>query len=92
MAAGLITFDGSTERFSQAMLDFLGKHKVYSIAPGELAQFAYDVTVEHKDTQIELRTDEYDVAAFLKILIDHGARVELYSAHEYPQPKGTSAS
>ncbi|EUA59807.1 hypothetical protein I550_2955 [Mycobacterium intracellulare 1956] len=31
-----------------------------------------------------ITTDESDVQALLKVLLDGGARVEVYSAHDYP--------
>src|SRR5437879_4441686 len=82
--AGLIGFGGSTDRFSDGMLDFLGKLRIHSIGPAELEQFTYDVTIDAKGAQLAIRTDESDVSAFLKILLECGGRVEVYSAHNYP--------
>ena len=55
------------------------------LRPAELEQFAYDVTVEVEDSQIVVTTDEIDVSAFLTVLIEKGARVEVYSAYAYPE-------
>lgn len=70
--------------FSDAALDFLKTVKFYSVRPAELAQFRYDINSERKNDQIVITTDELEVSAFLKLLIDKGARVEMYSAHDYP--------
>jgi hypothetical protein len=86
--AGLLTVGGAEARFSDDMLDFLRQVKIYSLGPAELEQFAYDVTVEVKGDQVAVRTDEYDVSAFLKVLLDNGARIEVYSAHDYPETRG----
>lgn len=80
--AGLV--GEGTEHFSDGMLDLLTNVKVHTLRPTELEQFTYDVNVEIKGSQIVLTTDEVDVSAFLKVLIDMGARVEVYSAHDYP--------
>lgn len=72
------------ESYSDAALDLFRKLKFYSIAPAELFQFRYDVASKQEETKIVIKTDELDVSAFLKLLIDQGARVEIYSAHEYP--------
>lgn len=72
-------------RFSEDMAEILRVSKLYSIGPAELEQFARDVTVSVNGNEVLLRTDESDVSAFLKVLIDKGARVEVYSAHEYPE-------
>jgi len=70
--------------FSDDALDFLKTVKFYSVRPAELAQFRYDIKSERKNDQIVITTDELEVSAFLKLLIDKGARVEMYSAHDYP--------
>jgi hypothetical protein len=72
------------DSFSDAALDLLRKVKFYSIRATELAQFTYDVRSEVKKDQVVITTDELDVSAFFKLLIDKGARVEVYSAHDYP--------
>lgn len=82
--AGLMEIGAHTDRFTDGMLDLLGQLKIYSLGPAELEQFAYDVTVEVESDQIMLTTDELDVLAFLKVLVDRGARIEVYSAHDYP--------
>jgi len=82
--AGLINIGGGTNRYGDAMLHLLESVKVHSVGPAELEQFIYDVRIKVKDNDIVLTTEETEVSAFLKVLIDHGARVEVYSAHDYP--------
>lgn len=76
--------DPQDRRFSDAMLDLLRASNLYSLGPAELEQFAYDANVSVEGNQIVVTTEEADVSAFLKIMIDKGARVEVYSAHDYP--------
>jgi hypothetical protein len=82
--AGLMKIGEGSDRYTDSMLDLLGKVNVHSIGPAELEQFAYDVAVELKNDQVIIETEEIDVSAFLKVLVDKGARVEVYSAHTYP--------
>ncbi len=35
--------------------------------------------------QITIDTDEIDISAFIKIFVDAGAKVEVYSKHFYPE-------
>jgi hypothetical protein len=77
--------EGRTNRYSDGMRSLLENVSVHTLAPIELEQFAYDVHVELKGETIAVTTDEVDVSAFLKVLIDNGARVEVYSAHHYPE-------
>jgi len=72
------------ERFSNGVMEILKKVEFYDVAPAELEQFRYDVSFELKGNQIVLTTDETDISAFLKLMIDKGARIEVYSAHDYP--------
>jgi hypothetical protein len=80
--AGSIQLDGDTRAFSEGMLDLLERLSVHSIAPAEMEQFAYDVNVTHEAETVTVTTDEIDVSAFLKVMIDRSARVEVYSAHD----------
>lgn len=81
---GLINWDEPSTRYSEEMLSLLSQLKVYSINPTDIKQFAFDAKIEVDDTRIRISTDEIDVQAFLKVLIDRGARVEIFSAHDYP--------
>ncbi len=70
--------------FSDAMLELLRAASVYSLGPTELEQFSYDARVRVKGNEVVVTTDEVDVSAFIKVLLDKGARIEVYSAHDYP--------
>jgi hypothetical protein len=82
--AGLMEIGGHTDRFTDRVLDLLQKVRVHIFAPGELEQFGYDFSAKLDGKKVVLTTDESDVSAFFKVLIDKGARVEVFSAHEYP--------
>lgn len=72
-------------RFSEEALRVLQECKAYNLAPAELEQFIYDVNPKLEGDRIEIHTDEPDLSAFLKLLVDYGARVEVYCAHDYPE-------
>ena len=72
-------------RYSDTMLAFLTEQKENSMGLSELEQFAYDVRVEVENDSVVLKTDETEISAFIKVLLSHGARIELYSAHDYPE-------
>ncbi len=73
-----------SERYGDTMLDLLGKLNIASIGPSELEQFAYEFHIKAQGNDLVLTTEELDVSAFLKVMVDKGARVEVYSAHNYP--------
>jgi hypothetical protein len=87
LAAGQLQVGEPPERFSDKVREFLGKNNIFSIGPAELEQFVYDVQVEHNGNTVEVSTDESDVSAFLKVLLDHKARVEVFSAHHHDKDK-----
>jgi Family of unknown function (DUF6375) len=81
---GTLALGTPPERFGKEMLDLLGRLDVTMIGLGDLEQFAYEYTVTVKGKQVVLTTEEYDIASFLKVMIAQGARIEVYSAHNYP--------
>lgn len=87
MEAGRLRPGELLDHFPDHIRDSLYEAGIHTIGPAELEQFAYDVSVTLKGEVIELRTDESDVSAFLKVLLDCSGRVEVYSAHDYPDAK-----
>ena len=81
---GTIVLGSPSERYSNEMLSLLGRLNIMSIGSLELEQFLYDVRVEVEGSNLILTTDEIDISAFLKVMLDEGARIEVYSAHNYP--------
>lgn len=80
--------DPRESRFSKATMDFMIGTKLSTIGASELEQFQYEVHVETEGNKVVLKTDESEVSGFMKLLIEKGARVEVYSAHDYPdEPK-----
>lgn len=82
--SGKIKVGEHNEHFSDSMLALLQQVKTFSMGASELEQFVYDVTVKVEKNDVVVTTDEIEISAFLKILIDRGARLEIYSAHDYP--------
>ena len=70
-------------RFSKPLRDLLMELKLHSIVPREIDQFNYDARTKLEESKIVVTTEESDFSAFLKVLIDYEARVEVYSAHTY---------
>ena len=86
-ANGNIEVGGTTSRFSDDMFTTLTELGLYTIGLQELEQFAYEVDVARSGNSVVIKTDEVDVLAYLKVLLDKGARVEVFSAHEHEMPE-----
>lgn len=74
----------SCDRFSDDVMDLLRGTNCYSLGPFELEQFLYDTHTRVEGAKIILKTEESDVSAFFKLMITNGAKIEIYSAHNYP--------
>lgn len=72
------------QRFSDELLALLGSLNIHTLGPVELAQLGYEYHLEREGNRITVKTDEADVSVFLKLYIEAGARVEVFSAHHYP--------
>lgn len=81
---GALVLGSPSERYTKEMLDLLSRRNIMSIGPRELEQFLYEVRVKVEGSKVILTTDEIDISAFLKIMFDQGARIEVYSAHTHP--------
>lgn len=81
---GLIELGHYSQRYTDGMMNVLRDAKFPTIGPSEVEQFGYDFSVEIKEDKIVITTEEADVSALFKLLIAHGAKVEVFSAHDYP--------
>jgi hypothetical protein len=77
--------EGST--YSDGVMALLSKLKIHTIGSTELQQFRYDFSLSAVGEKVIIKTDEADVAALWKVLIDRGAKVEMFSAHDHPADK-----
>ncbi len=71
-------------RFGDEVLALLKDANIYTLGPLELEQFLYDVSTRIEEDKLILTTDESEVSAFMKLMIDRGAKIEIFSAHDYP--------
>ena len=76
-------FEGA-QRFPDDAMELLRSIDFFSVAPSELGQFRYEVIPKLKGNKLVLRTDDIEISAVLKIMVQNGARVEVYSAHTFP--------
>ena len=84
--SGRLEVGNPPDSYSSEILKLLEELRFFSLHPAEIEQLAYDVGIDLESDNIVIRTDEVDVSAFLKILVAKGARVEVYSAHDHPDP------
>lgn len=76
-------------RFSREVLEALQEQQIHHLSPLEIDQFNSDYYLERDGNKITIDTDEIDISAFIKIFVDAGAKVEVYSKHFYPETPET---
>ncbi len=72
------------QRFSDEMLSLLRSLKLNTLGPADLGQLVSEHHLSREDDRITITTDEAEVSAFVKLFIEAGAKVEVFSAHDYP--------
>jgi septation ring formation regulator EzrA len=80
----MVDIDNIPNRFEEEIYDLLRKEKIYNLGPTDLEQFLYETHTKIADNKIILTTEELEVSAFMKLMINKGAKVEIFSAHDYP--------
>lgn len=71
------------ERMPDTLLDELMKLKLYEMGRSDVDIYALDHSVERRGSTIRIWTEESEVQGFLKVLIHLGARVEVFSRHDW---------
>lgn len=72
------------QRFSDDMLSLLCSLNLNTLGPADLGQLVSDHHLSREGDRITVTTDEAEVSAFVKLFIEAGAKVEVFSAHDYP--------
>ena len=80
-----VRIEAPEDRYSDEVLKLLRCKKVTFLAPQELNQFLFDIRVELNGSEIRVTTDEQDVSGIQKIMLNRGAKIEIFSAHDYPE-------
>lgn len=75
------------QRFSEKMMSLLRAQDLHTLSPSDMEQFVSEHSIEREGDNITIRTNEVEVSAFIKVFIDAGARVEVHSAHDYPEER-----
>jgi hypothetical protein len=80
-----MSFDApEDQRFSDEMLSLLGSLHLNILGPADLGQLISEHQLRREGDRITVTTDEAEVSAFVKLFIEAGAKVEVFSAHDYP--------
>ena len=72
------------ERFSEDTEKRLRELQLYYVSPSDIADFAFaDISMDKSANVLQFWTDDVDIGGFVKLLVNSGAKVQVYSAHHY---------
>lgn len=80
---GDLDWDDANPGFSDALYDKLSALKVTTLSRSEVEGFGYLYGLEQTGATVRLDTDDAELQGLLKLLFDHGARIEIYSSHHW---------
>lgn len=83
--SGKIDVGSNSDYYNDEIHELLKSIGCYILSPSELEHFLYEFNARVVGKKIVLTTDETDVSAFFKLMMHNGAKVEVYSAHDYPE-------
>jgi hypothetical protein len=87
-AAGRLKDDWSNTRYSEPLLKFLSERNISDLGYNDAAIFLYEYHLSRDGSRLVLTTEEGELNAFIKLMMKGGAKIELYSAHDYPGKYG----
>jgi hypothetical protein len=82
--AGRLRSDWENTKFSDRLMEFFRKENIWDFGYNDPAIFLYEYKVRRAGEQLIVTTEETEFSAFLKLMLKGGAKIELYSAHNYP--------
>jgi hypothetical protein len=80
---GALDWDDASPGYSVELYNRLQELKVWNLSRTEVEGFGYLEGISREGATITLHTDDAELQGFLKLLFDHGARVEIYSTHHW---------
>ncbi|GAA4100819.1 DUF6375 family protein [Actinomadura miaoliensis] len=65
------------------LVDGLTKLKLYDFGRFDVDAYAFDHSAERTGSVVRIATEESDIQGFVKLFLDLGARVEVFSLHTW---------
>lgn len=72
-------------KYTSELFELMEQENIYYISPLEFEQFLFEVKLTKDHDKLKFVTDEDDISAFIKIMLHREAKIEIYSAHDYPE-------
>jgi hypothetical protein len=82
---GHLDWEDANPGFSDPLYDKLSALKLANFSRSEVEGFGYLYGLEQVGATVRLDTDDAELQGLLKLLFDHGGRVEIYSSHHWTE-------
>lgn len=85
-------YDLGPESFPETIHDLIVKGTIRGgsvLAPSDLIGFSYEAPQEDGTLGVTIKSNEYDWNGVIKLLIINGAKVEVFSEHDYPEEENS---
>lgn len=86
--AGSLKVGGTNTSYPPGFLDLLAKLDLMDFGYDDAARLLLEWHARLDGNRFIITTEETEIGALLKVLINHGAKIEVYSAHEHGGPYG----
>jgi hypothetical protein len=84
-ATGVFDNWSKNEQFSEDTQKRLRELNLFHLSPADVSDFAFwNPSIELAGRTLRFRSDDVEIGGFVKLMVDKGAKVQVYSAHEYP--------
>ena len=89
-ASDLISPWGRNELFSEATEQKLRNLNLWGLSSEDVADFIRnDISHDQVGATLRFRTEDTQIGGFVKLMVDKGAMVHVYSAHDYPDGRSS---
>lgn len=82
--SGKIQFERLEDRFTEEEIEVLTSENVHYLTPKDLEQLVFEFDCSIDKNEIHITSEELEITVFVKLLVENGAKVEVFSAHNYP--------
>jgi hypothetical protein len=77
------TWYSSDERFLPALRTALYELGIYDMGGADIDNFQYGHTISRQGVDVTIHTDEGEIQGFIKAFLKLGARIQIYSRHDW---------
>ena len=76
-------WDAVDDRFPDELMALVKKLEIYNMSRSDFDGFRYDFTLDQDGADLTITGQDIEVQGFIKLFIDHGAKIELFSGDDW---------